>query len=150
MKKKFTISVALLFITAMSFAQSVSTRIARDYSYTDNSTKNNETGLDRLKMTEPGNSVTYSTPVKAEKVSTSKTEIVIFPDMAHWNQKITISNLTEPSDIRIFDYAGRVIKKLSSTGNSVEIDKLQKGNYFVKIIGMQTGSSSVKKLSVIY
>ena len=145
MKKKFTTSVVLLFVTAMTFAQSTTASVA----YADNSAKHNQTGLDRLKMTEANNSVTYSSSGSTEKVSSSSTEIVVYPNMAHWNEKITISNLAEPSDISVFDYTGRLIQKLSSTRDSVQIDKLEKGNYFVKIIGMETGSSSVKKLSVI-
>ena len=100
-------------------------------------------------MTDSENSITYSSPVKEEKVSASKNEVVVFPDLAHANQNVTISNLSEPSNIKVCDYTGRTIQKVSSTGNSIQINNLQKGIYFVKIIGMQRGSSSVKKLSII-
>jgi len=49
----------------------------------------------------------------------------------------------------VFDNTGRLIQQTSTTSNSVEINNLQKGSYFVKILGQQTGSSTVKKLSVI-
>ncbi len=149
MKKKITISAALLFVTIISFAQSATLSVAQDYSYADNSAPRNTSVLNRLKMSDADNSVSYSAAVKAEKVNTSKSEIVIFPDLAQQNQKITISNLAEPSNISICDYTGRLIQKLSSTGNSVQINNLQQGTYFVNIIGLKTGTSSVKKLSVI-
>lgn len=148
MKKKITISAAFLFITVISFAQSATVSIAQDYSYVDNSASQNTLVLNKVKMSDAGNSGFYSS-AKAEKVSTLKNEIVIFPELAHQSQNIVISNLTEPSNIRVCDYTGRLIQKLSSTGNSVKINNFQKGIYFVNIIGLKTGTSSVKKFSVI-
>lgn len=149
MKKTITISVALLLISVMSFAQSANTGNDHDYSFVNNSNRQAVSALDRLKMTDSENSITYSSGVKAEKVTDSNNEVVVFPDLAHTNQKVTIANLTEPSNIRVCDYTGRLIQQVSSTGNSIQINNLKKGNYFVKIIGIQTGSSFVKKLFVI-
>ncbi len=149
MKKKFTISVALLFITAMTFAQSVNTAIDQNYTFENNSNKQAVSGLDRLKMTEFENLTTHSFPVKEEKVIASKNEVVVFPDLVRVNEKVTISNLSEPSNIRVCDYTGRLIQQISSTGNSIQINNLQKGIYFVQIIGLQSGSSLIKKFSII-
>jgi len=125
------------------------TSIAQYYSFTDYSNTFSESSYYRLKMIDLDNSFEYS-PVKAVKGTGFKSEISVFPIPAHSNQTITISNLNEPSDIRIFDYSGRLIQQLSSTDNSVQIHDLQKGNYFVNVTGKQSGTSSVKKLSVIY
>jgi len=125
------------------------TSIAQYYSFTDYSNTFSESSYYRLKMIDLDNSFEYS-PVKAVKGSGFKSEISVFPIPAHSNQTITISNLNEPSNIRIFDYSGRLIQQLSSTDNSVQIHDLQKGNYFVNVTGKQSGTSSVKKLSVIY
>lgn len=124
------------------------TSIAQYYSFTDNSNNLNQSSFYRLKMIDLDNSFTYSS-VKVVKGSGFQAEISLFPNPAYGNQTITINNISEPSSIRIFDYAGRLIQKMSSTGNSVQIKKLQKGNYFVNITGMQTGTSSVKKLFVM-
>ncbi len=72
MKKTITISVALLLISVMSFAQSANTDIDQNYTFADNSNGQAVSGLDRLKMADSQNSITYSSPVKEEKVSSSK------------------------------------------------------------------------------
>ncbi|HSN08911.1 MAG TPA: T9SS type A sorting domain-containing protein [Hanamia sp.] len=149
MKKTITISVALLLISFMSFAQSANTGIDRDYTFANNSDRQSVSGLERLKMTVPENSFTYSSPVKEEKVTASKNEVVVISDLAHANHKVTITDLSEPSNIRICNYTGRLIQQVFSTGNSIQINNLQKGIYFVQIIGMKSGSSSVKKFSII-
>lgn len=144
MKKKFTISVAMLFIAVMSFAQSSDNGFASNYALAPQ--PGNQSGLDRLKTIDPQNPVIYSS---SEEIKSNSNEAEVFPGLAHFNEKIIIKNLAEPSSIRIFDYAGRLIQKLSSAGNSVQINNLKMGNYFVNITGMQSGYSSVKKLSVI-
>ncbi len=125
------------------------TSIAQYYSFTDNSNNANQTSFYRLKMIDLDNSFEYS-PVKAVKGSGFQAEVSIFPNPASANQSITINNIGEPSNIRIFDYSGRLIQQTSSTGNSVQINNLQKGNYFINVTGKQTGTSSVKKLSVVF
>jgi hypothetical protein len=125
------------------------TSIAQYYSFTDNSNTANESSYYRLKMIDLDNSFEFS-PVKAVKGSGFQAEVSIFPNPGYANQTITINNITEPSSISIFDYSGRLIQQVSSTGNSIQINNLQKGNYFVNITGKQTGTSSVKKLSVMY
>ena len=124
------------------------TSIAQYYSFTDNSNTSNESSYYRLKMIDLDNSFEYS-PVKAVKGSGFQAEVSMFPNPAYSNQMITISNIAEPSTIRIFDYSGRLIQNVSSTGNSVQVNNLQKGNYFINVTGKQTGASSVKKLSVM-
>jgi hypothetical protein len=99
-------------------------------------------------MVDLDHSFTYSY-VKIVKGSGFKSDIVLFPNPASSNEKITIGNISEPSKIMVFDNTGRLIQQTSTTSNSVEINNLQKGSYFVKILGQQTGSSTVKKLSVI-
>lgn len=125
------------------------TSIAQYYSFTDHSNTVNETSYYRLKMIDLDNSFQYSA-VKAVKGSGFQTEVSIFPNPGYANQTITIKNITEPSNIRIFDYSGRLIQSISSTDNSAQIYNLQKGNYFINVTGKETGTSSVKKLSVMY
>ena len=124
------------------------TSIAQYYSFTDNSNTASGSSYYRLKMIDLDNSFAFS-PVKAVKGSGFLAEISVFPNPAYGSQTITINNISEPSNIRIFDFAGRLVQQLSSTGNSAQVNNLQKGNYFINITGKQSGISSVKKLSVM-
>jgi len=129
-------------------SKSSNSSIAQYYSFTDNSNNLNSTSFYRLKMIDLDNSFTYSY-VKAVQGSSLKNEILVGPNPAQSGQMIMIRNLSEPSSIRIFDYSGRLIQTASSTGNSVQLNNLQNGFYYVNITGKQTGISSVKKLSVL-
>jgi len=129
-------------------SKSANSSIAQYYSFTDNSNTLGENTYYRLKMVDLDHSFTYSY-VKIVKGNGFKSDIVLFPNPASSNEKITIGNISEPSKIMVFDNTGRLIQQTSTTSNSVEINNLQKGSYFVKILGQQTGSSTVKKLSVI-
>lgn len=125
------------------------TSIAQYYSFTDNSNNISQTSFYRLKMIDLDNSFTYSA-VEVVKGRGLQVEVSVFPNPAYANQTITINNISEPSNIRIFDYEGRLIQQASSIGNSAQISNLSKGNYFINIIGKRTGISFVKKLSVMH
>src|SRR6185312_13519478 len=129
-------------------SKSANSSVAQYYSFTDNTNTLAENTYYRLKMVDLDHSFAYSY-VKMVKGSGLKSDIVLFPNPASSNQKVTIGNISEPSKIMVFDNTGRLIQQTSTTSNSVEINNLQKGNYFVKILGQQSGSSTVKKLSVI-
>jgi hypothetical protein len=124
------------------------TSIAQYYSFTDNSNTVNQSSFYRLKMIDLDNSFTYSS-IKAVKGSGFQSEVSVFPNPSKVNQLITIDQISEPSRISIFDYTGRLVQQISSTGNSVQINNLKMGNYIMKITGTQSGNTGVKKLSVI-
>ena len=130
------------------YSKNSNTSIAQYYSFTDNSNNLNSTSFYRLKMIDLDNSFTYSY-VKAVTGSSLENEIIVSPNPAQSGQMIMLRNLSEPSSIRIFDYSGKLIQSISSTGNSVQINNLQNGFYYVNITGKQTGVSSVKKLTVL-
>jgi hypothetical protein len=145
MKKKFTISVALLFIASMSFAQSNSNSVSNDYAYASNSQFARPANLFSNNIYEK---VSDNNSLNVE-AKVNKNDIQVSPGLAHSQDKILIKNLAEPCNIQIRDYAGRLIQQLSSTGDSVQILNLKNGNYFVSITGAHSGNSLVKKLSVI-
>jgi hypothetical protein len=130
------------------YSKNSNTSIAQYYSFTDNSNNLNSTSFYRLKMIDLDNTFSYSY-VKAVKGSNFENEIRVSPNPAQSGQMILIANLNEPSSIRIFDYSGRLVQTISSTGNSVQVKNLQNGFYYINITGKQTGISSVKKLSVM-
>ena len=129
-------------------SKSANSSIAQYYSFTDNTNSFSEMSYYRLKMVDLDETFTYSY-VRTVKGSGFKSEIVLFPNPASSNEKITIGNISEPSKIMVFDNTGRLIQQTSTTSTSIDLNNLQKGNYFVKILGQQSGSSTVKKLSVI-
>lgn len=125
------------------------TSLRQFYSFADNTNNLTEVSLYRIKMIDKDNTFKYST-IKTVKGSIGATEFSVFPNPSTGNAKITISNLSEPTRVMIFDNLGRLIKQTDfSSSNSVDINNLQKGNYIIKMTGEQTGASSSKKLTVI-
>lgn len=129
-------------------SKSSNSSIVQYYSFTDNSNTASGTSYYRIKMIDLDNTFSF-TAIKTVKGSGFQAEVKVFPNPARANAKITVGNLSEPSSIRVFDNTGRLIQQISSTSTSVDLNHLQKGNYFIKITGLQTGSSTVKKLAVI-
>lgn len=131
-------------------SRTANSSLAQTYSFTDNSNMYTGTSFYRLKMVDLDNTFAFSS-IKTIKGSGLEVEVNVFPNPASSNSKITIGNLTETSSIRVFDNTGRLVQQiLSTTSNSAELNHLQKGSYFIKVTGLQSGSSTVKKLSVIY
>ncbi len=124
--------------------------IPQFYSFTDNSNSSKEVSFYRIKLIDIDAAFTFSA-TKAVKGSAGTTDFVVFPNPSAGNAKITITDLSEPTNIMIFDNSGRLIKQTTLiSSNSFEINNLQKGGYTIKITGEKSGTSSVKKLSVIY
>jgi Secretion system C-terminal sorting domain len=122
---------------------------ARSYSFIDNSNASKKASFYRVKMIDKDGAFTY-TEIKSIGGSEAATDFIIFPNPCHGNAKITISNLAEPTDIQVMDVTGRMVKRTSLTNTNVaEINNLQNGTYFVRIIGQGSGQTSVRKLSVI-
>lgn len=122
--------------------------IAQFYSSTDPNTLT-AVSLYRIKMIDKDNSFSYSS-VKAVKGSGQSSDFVVFPNPSTGNAKIYITNASEPTKVMIFDNSGRVIKQTGFIySNFVDINNLQRGSYLIKVIGERTGSTSIKKFTVI-
>lgn len=119
------------------------------YSFIDNSNSSKEVSFYRIKMIDKDNSFSLSS-TKMVKGSLGKSDFTVFPNPSSGSAKITISDLNEPTNIVILDNSGRLIKQtVLINSNSVEINNLQKGGYFIKITGKESGITTVKKLSVV-
>ena len=128
--------------------QNSNSSIAQFYSFTD---QNNLEGVSlyRLKMIDKDNSFRFSSIVSVKGTS-GTSDFIIYPNPSTGNAKISISDMSEPTKVMIFDNSGRLIKQTGFTNsNSVDINNLQKGGYIIKVIGGKTGASSVKKFTVI-
>ena len=118
------------------------------YSYTDMS--NSKTTLQyRLKLVDLDGSYKYS-EIRSVKGLGMLTELNIFPNPSFGETKVTISDITEGTEVQVMDNAGRIIKTISmSNTNNVTINNLQKGMYMIRIINKLTGETATKKLTVI-
>jgi hypothetical protein len=130
-------------------SKTANSSLAQYYSFTDNSNNLKAASFYRLKMVDLDNTFAFSS-IKTVKGSGLQAEVNVFPNPASSNSKITVGNLSESTNVRVFDNTGRLIQQITSTnGNSVDLNHLQKGSYFIKITGLETGTSTVKKLSII-
>ena len=119
------------------------------YSFTDNTNNSKEVSFYRIKMIDKDNSFSLSS-TKSVKGSLGKFDFTVFPNPSAGSAKVTITDLNEPTNVMILDNAGRLIQQTDlTTSNSVQISNLQKGGYFIKITGKESGVTTVKKLSVI-
>jgi Secretion system C-terminal sorting domain len=121
----------------------------KNYTFTDNSNISKAESFYRIKMIDIDGAFVY-TQTKSVKGSTIKTDFVISPNPNHGSAKITLNNVTEPTEVQVLDVSGRMVKSiLLSNSNTAEINNLHVGSYFVRVVGKITGLTSVKKLSVM-
>ena len=126
-----------------------SSNLLKTYSFSDNSNTSRNVSFYRIKMIDKDGSFAY-TETKSVKGSGAKSDFIIFPNPSHGNAKITISDLSEPTEIQLLDVTGRLVKSvIVNYTNTTDINNLQKGSYFVRTIGKVTGETNVRKLSVI-
>jgi hypothetical protein len=127
-----------------------SSNLIKTYTFSDNSNTSRNVSFYRIKMIDTDGSFAYS-ETKSVKGSSAKSDVTIFPNPSQGNVKVTISDLSEPTEVQLLDVTGRLMKfVLLTSTQTTEINNIQKGSYFVRTIGKVTGETTVKKLSVIY
>ncbi len=123
--------------------------IIKTYIFSDKVNNSRNVSFYRIKMIDKDGTFAY-TETKSVKASGAKSDMVVFPNPCHGSAKITITEFDEPTEIQLMDVSGRLVKSvLSTNSNTTEINNLQKGTYFVRISGKISGSTNVRKLSVI-
>ncbi|MEO6221387.1 MAG: T9SS type A sorting domain-containing protein [Ginsengibacter sp.] len=119
------------------------------YTFSDKANSSKNVSFYRIKMIDKDGAFSYS-ETKSAKASGVRSDLVVFPNPCHGTAKITITELTEPTEVQLVDVSGRLVKSITLTNtNSTEINNLQKGSYFVRIAGKISGNTDVRKLSVI-
>ena len=119
------------------------------YSFTDNNNTAKTMSFYRIRIVKQSGEISYS-DIRTVKGLASKMDFSLFPNPSAGNARITISDVSEPTRVQLIDNSGRVVKTLMlNNTNSIDLNGLQKGSYMVKIIGSVSGSSEVKKLTVI-
>jgi len=120
----------------------------KTYIFSDNSNSSKYVSFYRIKMIDKDGGFTYS-ETKPVKGSGIKSDFIIFPNPSYGNAKITVTDLSEPTELQVVDVTGRVVKSVTiNNTNTTEINNLEKGSYFVRITVRLTETTSVKKLSV--
>jgi hypothetical protein len=126
-----------------------SSHLLTTYTFSDNSNTSRNASIYRIKMIDKDGAFAY-TETKSVKGSGAKSDFIIFPNPGHGNAKITISDLSETTEVQLLDVTGRLVKSvILNYAGTTEVNNLQKGTYFVRTIGKVTGETNVKKLSVI-
>lgn len=121
----------------------------QSYSFTDNANTSKSVSFYRLKIVDMDGKISY-TSIKSVKGSGTLASFIVFPNPSFGHAKITITDLNEPTDVRVLDNAGRLIKSITLTNtNSVEVSNLQQGGYIIQITGKNSGETVVRKLTVI-
>lgn len=118
------------------------------YSYTD---YNNFKALSqyRLKMVDEDGKFAYS-EVRTVKGIESVNDFNVFPNPSTGSAKVTVSDISEPSDIQLIDLSGRVIKTVSMNNTqSINITNMQNGVYMLRLTKRNSGESLVKKITVV-
>ncbi|MEO8569208.1 MAG: T9SS type A sorting domain-containing protein [Ginsengibacter sp.] len=126
-----------------------SSNTRQSYLFSDKTNSSQNISFYRIKMIDKDGTFSY-TETKSVKGYGTKTDFVVFPNPCHGNARITITELSEPTEVQLMDVSGRLVKSITlTTTSSTEINNLQKGSYFVRISGKISGETSVRKLSVI-
>ena len=134
--------------TAIATIATANKSTGSSYSYLDN---NSSKGVSqyRLKIVDLDGSFSYS-EMRAVKGTSTVSDFTVFPNPSNGNAKITISDISEPTDVQLVDLSGRVLKNISmNNSNSVELNSLQKGMYMIRIVNKNSGESVTQKLSVV-
>ena len=103
----------------------------------------------RLKIVDLDGSFSYS-EIRAVKGTGAVSDFTIFPNPSSGNAKVTITDISEATDVQLIDNSGRVMKTVSmNNSNTIDFSNLQKGMYMIRILNKISGESLTKKLNVI-
>jgi len=139
----------LTFQSIGKVAASGNSNTVLNYSFTDKMNNKQQTSFYRLKMIDKDGSFAYS-ETKSVNGTNSNSDYLIYPNPVYANSKVTINNLNGPSLLKIIDLAGRIVNTYTIRNtNSTEVTIQQKGTYFLQIKDLNSGETSVRKLSVI-
>jgi hypothetical protein len=104
----------------------------------------------RLKLIDIDGSFTYSDVRSVKGSAGAASDFVIFPNPSRGDAKVTVSDISEPTDVQLIDHSGRVIKVISMDNrNTVDFNNLQTGMYMIRIVNKTSGEASTKKLNVL-
>jgi hypothetical protein len=119
------------------------------YSFTDMNPERTLASY-RLKMVDLDGSFAYSEIRAVKGSATAASDFIIFPNPNRGNAKVTVYDISSPTDVQLIDQSGRVIKAVSlKNTNTIDFNNLQTGMYIIRVVNKTTGETSTQKLNVI-
>ncbi len=118
------------------------------YAFSD---RNMEAGISqyRIKMVDLDGTFRYS-EIRAVKGAGTKGDFTVFPNPSYGNTNLNITDVSENTEIHVYDNSGRMVRKISNINKTnISIDDLQKGMYMIRMVDTKTGETVTKKLSVL-
>ena len=103
----------------------------------------------RLKLVDQDGAFKYS-EIRTVKGTSAANDFTVFPNPSAGNAKVTIADISEPTDVQLIDNSGRILKVVSmNNSNTADFNNLQKGMYMIRIINKNSGETLTKKLNVV-
>lgn len=118
------------------------------YSYTD---LNSSKGVSqyRLKLIDKDGSFSLS-EIRTVKGTLSVSDFTVYPNPSTGNTKVTVADISEPTDIQLMDNSGRILKNFPmNNSNTVNIDNLKNGIYLIRVTNKISGENLTKKITVV-
>jgi hypothetical protein len=119
------------------------------YTYTD---MNNSKATTQYRLKMISKDAEYrNSDIRTVKGNGATTEFTVFPNPSNGDATVTVSDISEATDVQVLDNSGRMVKNVSmDNSNSVKLNNLQKGMYMIRIINRNSGEATTKKLSVVH
>ncbi len=119
------------------------------YSFVDKSNTAKSVSQYRLKMVDV-DGASKNSDIKVVKGSGVAADFSIYPNPSNGAAKVSISDISGPTDVQLIDNTGRILKTILLTNtNTVDYNSLQKGMYMIRITNRTTGETLTKKLNVV-
>ena len=118
-----------------------------DYLYGDNQLPAGTVQY-RLKQTDRKGRSIYSRQMEA--ISSNGNDFLLYPNPATGNSvSLNFDNVNALRDVALLNQSGQVLQQWRSVNNSQQqINNLQRGQYYVRVLNRQTGELKTKKLVV--
>lgn len=105
--------------------------------------------LYRLKLADKDGSFSFSNIVSIKAIS-SVSNVDIYPNPAvTGNAKLKISDISDITNVQVYDMSGRILKNITITNNDVNIGDLKAGSYLLKMNNAKTGGSESKRFIIM-
>lgn len=119
------------------------------YSYIDKNANGSVTQY-RLKMVDADGFTAYSEIRTVKGSSAAVSDFIVFPNPSRGDATISVSDISEPTDVQLIDHSGRILKNVSMNNkNTVDFNSLHSGMYMIRIVNKNTGATLTKKLNVL-
>lgn len=117
------------------------------YSFNDNNNSRSVSQY-RLKLVDKVAGFKLS-EIRAVKGTAAVSDFTVYPNPSVGNAKISITDISEATNVEVIDNAGRMIRSIElKNSNSVQINALQNGIYLIRVTNKVTGDVLTRKLTV--